>query len=70
VILIHRVLKERGYLGLPIAEQFRLARPLPQPRAGWRGDRTGEALRRRKRQVQQIQARIRMLRSVEEADSE
>ena len=70
VILIHRVLKERGYLDLPIAEQFRLARPLPQPRVGWRGDRTGEALRRRKRQVEQIQARIRMLRSVEEADSE
>jgi hypothetical protein len=58
VILLHKVLKERGYLDLPITEQFRLARPLPQPRAGWRGDRTGEALRRRKQRVRQIQALI------------
>lgn len=58
VILVHMVLKERGYLDLPITEQFRLARPLNQPRSGWRGDRTGEAIRRRNRRLDEIRAGI------------
>ena len=58
VILIHKVLKERGHLDLPVSEQFRLAEPLPQPRGGWRGDRTGEASRRRRKRVRELQVRV------------
>jgi hypothetical protein len=64
-ILIYEVLEELGYFDLSISQQFKLARPLPQPRAGWRGDRTGEALRRRRSRVAQVQARL--IRANEEA---
>lgn len=50
VILVYQVLRKLGFLDLPVVEQHRLAKPLPQPRAGWRGDRTQEALRRQRRQ--------------------
>ncbi len=46
VILVHQVLKEIGFLDLPVVEQFRLATPLPQPTASWRGDGTQYAVRR------------------------
>ena len=64
-ILVYKVLKEHGYFDLPVTEQFRLARPLRQPRGGWRGDRTGEAIRRRNRRVAEIQARV--MRMVEDS---
>lgn len=52
VILIHAVLTALGYLVLPITEQFKLARPLDQPSRGWRGDRTGKALRARRQRTE------------------
>jgi hypothetical protein len=58
VILIYKVLKEAGYLDLSVTEQFRLAQPLPQPRGGWRGDRTGEASRRRRKEFLKLQALV------------
>lgn len=57
VILIHEVLGKLGYLDLPVTEQFKLGRPLDQPSGGWRGDRTGKALRaRRQRTVGALRA--------------
>jgi len=68
VILVHKVLKEKGFLDLPVTEQFQLARPLPQPHGGWRGDRTGEALRRRKKRLQDLRARITGMRQEASSD--
>ena len=45
VIMIHHLLEKIGFLALPVVEQRRLARELPQPGGAWRGDRTSQALR-------------------------
>ena len=44
---VHRVLKERGYYGLPVSQQMEYARHLPMPSASWRGDGTQAVLRER-----------------------
>lgn len=54
VILIHKVLSERGYLDLPVVTQFEYARPLRQPTRGGRGDRTAAALRRERENIAKI----------------
>jgi hypothetical protein len=41
---VHQVLLNLGYYELPVSEQFRLAQPLRQPKASWRGDGTAAAL--------------------------
>lgn len=45
---VHRVLKELGYLGLPVTEQFRLAVHLGQPSSSWRGDFTQTVLKEKR----------------------
>lgn len=47
---MYRVLKERGYLGIPLEGQMKLAQPLPQPSSSWRGDHTQRVLKEKKEQ--------------------
>lgn len=51
---VARLLRENGYFNLPVGEQFRLARHLNQPGTSWRGDRTGEVLRRRRQAMSDL----------------
>jgi hypothetical protein len=55
---VSRLLHENGYFDLPVSEQFRLARHLKQPSDSWRGDRTGEVLRGRKRALLELERKI------------
>jgi hypothetical protein len=41
---VNEVLRELGIYELPISQQFEIAQPLQQPRAGWRGDGLGAAV--------------------------
>ena len=41
---VHKTLEDYGYYALPVSEQFKLARPLRQPKTSWRGDGTAAAL--------------------------
>lgn len=47
---MYRVLKERGYLDMPVEERIKLAQPLPQPSSSWRGDHTQRVLKEKKEQ--------------------
>lgn len=41
---VDELLRELGIFDMPVAQQFAIAQPLQQPRAGWRGDGTGAVL--------------------------
>jgi hypothetical protein len=41
---VDQLLRELGIYELPISQQFEIAQPLQQPRAGWRGDGLGAAV--------------------------
>ena len=41
---VDELLEELGIYEMPVSQQFEIARPLQQPRSGWRGDGTSSAL--------------------------
>lgn len=47
---MYRILKERGYLDMPVEERMKLAQPLHQPSSSWRGDHTQRVLKEKREQ--------------------
>lgn len=55
---VHKVLKNLGYLDLPVVEQFSLAVHLQQPSTSWRGDYTQTVLKEKKVGRQRLKEQI------------
>jgi hypothetical protein len=63
---VYRILKELGILDLPVTDQWRMARHLQAPAAGWRGDNSFAVQRDRRVQAAELMQRVASLR--EQAD--
>ena len=60
---VHRVLKDMGYLELPVTEQFRSAVHLDQPSPSWRGDFTQTVLKGKRARRLHIREKIKEIKN-------